>query len=99
METLSAVLALWEGNPPAIGGFPSQKVGDALRWFVVKMDKLLNKQSSCLWFDVPDVRCGRKTILKVLKPRSAEKSSEISSDPYIIFWLKKVTREDQWAPR
>ena len=39
METFSALLALYEGNPPVTGGFPSQKPGN----FDVFFDLRLNK--------------------------------------------------------
>ena len=45
MGTLSALLALCEGNPPVTGGFPSQRTSDAeLCFFVPSLNKLLNKQ-------------------------------------------------------
>ena len=53
MEMFSALLALCGWNPPATSGFP-HKV--PLMWsfdifFVVILDKLLNKQLSCWWFE------------------------------------------------
>ena len=44
METLSALLTLREGNPPAIGGFPSQRVDSAiLNGFIyISLGKRLN---------------------------------------------------------
>ena len=44
METFSALLALCEGNPPATGGFPSQR--PATRRFGVFFDRRSNKRSS-----------------------------------------------------
>ena len=44
METLSALLPLCEGNPPVIGGFPSQR--SVTRSFDVFIDLHLNKQLS-----------------------------------------------------
>ena len=44
METISALLALCEVNPPAIGGFPSQR--PVTRNFDVFFDVHLNKQLS-----------------------------------------------------
>ena len=51
METFSALLALCKENPPIIGGFPSQRATNTDLWyfFVIIMDKQLNKQLSCLF--------------------------------------------------
>ena len=42
---LETILALWEGNPPVTGGFPSQWASNTDPWFlfVVGLNKLLNK--------------------------------------------------------
>ena len=47
METLSALLALCEGNPSVIGGFPVMQSFDVS--FHVSMNKQLNKQSRDRW--------------------------------------------------
>ena len=55
-----SLLALFEGNPLVTGGFSSQfpiRNGPVL-WrfdvlFVVCLSKLLNKQWSCQWFEIP----------------------------------------------
>ena len=54
METLSALLALCEGNPPVTGGFPSQKASNTGFgvFFNAILDKPLGKQSSCGWFEI-----------------------------------------------
>ena len=44
MKTFSALLALWEGNLPVTGGFPSQI--SATRSFDVCFDQRLNKRLS-----------------------------------------------------
>ena len=44
METFSALLALWEGNLPVAGGFPSQR--PVARNFDVFVDLRLNKRLS-----------------------------------------------------
>ena len=51
-ETLSALLALCEGNPPVTGEFPSQRTSNLELWccHCVSLKKMLNKQSSCRWF-------------------------------------------------
>ena len=46
METLSASLAFYEGNPPVIAGFCSQTEESFGVFFVVSLTKLLIKQSS-----------------------------------------------------
>ena len=55
METLSALLALCEGNPPVTGGFPSQR--PVTRSFEVFFDlrpnKRLSKQLRRWWFETP----------------------------------------------
>ena len=55
MKTISALLALWEGNPPVTGGFPSQR--PVTRSFDVSLDlrlnKRLNKQSRRKEFGTP----------------------------------------------
>ena len=60
MDTLSALLVLYEWKPPVIGGPPSQKVRDSGFdvFFDVCYSKRLNKQSSWpwLWLSIA-VRC------------------------------------------
>ena len=55
MEIFSALLALCEGNPLVIDGFPSQR--PVTRSFDVFFDLHLNirlsKQSKCRWFETP----------------------------------------------
>ena len=55
MEPFSALLALCEGNPPVSGGFPSQRpVTRSLDiFFDLNLNKQLNKQSRCWWFETP----------------------------------------------
>ena len=55
METLSALLALCEGNPPITGGFPPQRAGNAGfgDFFDVSQNKQLTKHSSRRWFETP----------------------------------------------
>ena len=51
METFSALLALFEGNPPATGGFLSQRpVMRSFDFFYLRRTKHLSKQSWGLWF-------------------------------------------------
>ena len=45
METISALLALYEENPPVIGGFPSQGPVTFDISFEISLSKLLDKQS------------------------------------------------------
>ena len=55
IETLSALVALCEGNPPVTGGFPSQR--PVTRGFDVFfglcLNKRLTKQSRRRWFETP----------------------------------------------
>ena len=53
IETFSVLLAIWEGNPPVIGGFPSQRpvTRSFDVFFVVRLNKWLSKQSRCWWFE------------------------------------------------
>ena len=55
METISALLALYEGNPPVTGGFPSQRqvTGSFGVFFDLHLAKRLNKQSRRQWFETP----------------------------------------------
>ena len=55
METFSALLALCERNPPVTGGFHSQRpVTESFDVFLdLHLNKRLNKQSRCLWFEMP----------------------------------------------
>ena len=50
MQTLSALVALWEGNSPVTEGFPSQSFDVS---FVIRLDKLRNKHSICCLFETP----------------------------------------------
>ena len=48
MEMLSVLLALCEGNPPVIDGFPSQKADNMLLWcFLWCQPKKLKKTENC----------------------------------------------------
>ena len=49
METLSALLALCEGNRPVTGGFPSQRASNLKLSFNVSLNKLLSKQLRGIW--------------------------------------------------
>ena len=53
METISALLALWEGNPTVTGGFPSQRpVTRSFNvFFDLRLNKRLSKQSRRRWFE------------------------------------------------
>ena len=44
-KTFSALLVLCEGNPPVTGGFPIRKASDAKRFFDMRLNKRLSKQS------------------------------------------------------
>ena len=54
-EKRQALLALCEGNQPVTGGFPSQRpVTRSFEvFFDVRLNKRLNKQSRCRWFERP----------------------------------------------
>ena len=56
METVSALLALCEGNPLVNDGFPSQGGGGGSNagfggFFDVKLNKRLNQQTRCRWLE------------------------------------------------
>ena len=54
METFSALLALWEGNPPFNDGFPSQRpVTRSFEFFYLCLNKRLSKQARHRWFETP----------------------------------------------
>ena len=52
------LLAPCEGNPPDIGGFPSWRPVMQFWFFLCcRLNMLLNKQSSCWWFEMPWCSC------------------------------------------
>ena len=53
MQTFSALLAVWEGNPLVIGGFPSQRLEMQSFdiFFDLHLNKWLGKQSRRQWID------------------------------------------------
>ena len=55
MKFRSALPTFFEGNPLLTGGFPSQWGSNAELWCSVccQLSKLLDRQSSCRWFDSP----------------------------------------------
>ena len=55
LETLSALLALCEENPPITGGFPSQRpvTRSFDIFFDMRLNKWLSKQSRWWWFETP----------------------------------------------
>ena len=55
METVSALVSLFEENPPVTGGIPSQRASSTGFdiFFGVSRNKRLNKQSSRQWFQTP----------------------------------------------
>ena len=69
MMTLSALLALCEGNPPVTDGFPSQGASCADLWYfvvivVVSLINFLNKQGSCRRF-IDDTHAMKPTNLDI----------------------------------
>ena len=52
VEMMSTLLALCEGNPPVTPVVPPHK-GPIVWSFDVSLNKLSNKQSSWLWFEIP----------------------------------------------
>ena len=68
MEVFSALLALCEGNPPATGGFPSQR--PVMRSFDVSIDVWIGcwkKQSSGWWFEIATVMWRHCNVREMLK--------------------------------
>ena len=55
IETFSALLALYEWNPPLTGGFPSQRPvrGTLIFFFDLCLNKRLSKQPRRRWFETP----------------------------------------------
>ena len=55
METFSALLALYEGNPLVTGGIPSQRPvwQTFVVFFNLCLNKWLSKQSRCQWSETP----------------------------------------------
>ena len=65
METFSALLALCEGNPPATGGFPSQRpvTRSFDVFFNLRLNKCLGKQSIRRRFETPSRSLWRDCIV------------------------------------
>ena len=55
IETFSALLVICEGNPPVIGGFPSQRpvTRSFGVFFDLRQNKRSSKQSRGRWFETP----------------------------------------------
>ena len=64
-KTFSPSLALCASTPPVISGFPDKRA--VMRVFdisfIISSNKLLNKQSSCQWLEVPWCLCDVTVIL------------------------------------
>ena len=62
------IIGSCKGNPLVTGGFP--RLGSVMEsfniFFVVNLNKLSNKQSSCWWFEMPWHSCD---IINTLRPR------------------------------
>ena len=59
METSSALLAHFLGDPPVTGGFPSQRQVTGSFSFDLRQNKRLSKQSRLRWFETPSPSLGR----------------------------------------
>ena len=59
MDSLSMLLAFYDGNPPVTGGFPSPRrvMQSCDVFFDIGLNKLLSKHSSCMWFLTPLYSC------------------------------------------
>ena len=60
MEKLPTILALWEGNPPVTGGFPSQKASSVELGYCLwstPEHMVEKKQWKCRWFETPWRSC------------------------------------------
>ena len=79
IETFSALLALCAGNSPVTGEFPTQR--PVTRGFDISFDlrlnKLLNKQSWCWWFETPSCSLWRHCNVRVV---ILENDSQTQSD-------------------
>ena len=88
METLSALLALCEGNPPVTGGFPSQR--PVTRSFDIfcdlRLNKRLSKESIPQWFKTPSHSSWRHCNILIIP--SVHISDKSRYYPYIIFRLE-----------
>ena len=77
METISELLALYEWNPPVTGVFPSQRANNAgFDVFInVSLNKRLNKQMTCLWFETPSRLLWRRSnVNQLFTPLACELS-------------------------
>ena len=67
MKPLSVLLVSYEGHPLVSGEFSSRRTSDAGLWYIftVILNLLLNKQSSCRWFQMPYHSC-EVSVMKYL---------------------------------
>ena len=88
----SILLALCNGNPPVTGGFP-------LKWsvrrrsgafFVVNLNKLLRKLSSCRGFGTLWRSCDATVIMGWYTTRMREKYTDIAQTVFSSTSLKKI---------
>ena len=95
METLSALEALCQGNPPVSGGFPSQRpVTHFDVFFNLRINKRLSKQSGRRWFETPsrllwlhcDIYTVCKSVLLSLSPQPLSRKTHayVNASFYIL---------------
>ena len=78
-------LCLCEGNPPAIGGFSSQRESNTVIWFLfdIDLDELLNKQWNYRWFGRPWRSCDVTVVVIVITNRQRRNSRPVED---VIKW-------------
>ena len=81
MEIFYVWLAICRENPSVTAEFPSQRASDMelLMIFVVNLNKLLHKQSSNQWFDMPQRPCDVTLMPMVSLAMTYRKTSNIRS--------------------
>ena len=84
METFSALLAFCEGNPPATGGFLSQRpvTRSFADFFDLRLNKRLSKQSRQKWCETPS-----RSLWRHCNVRTLHLSANWSCD---YFWLTLI---------
>ena len=92
IETLSALLALCEGNPLVTGGFLQKGpvMHKVLHFFIVSMNKLLNKQLSWWWFETPTYHINQTDWLHSPMDCTCKYSPTIA---YILLRLRYLLKE------
>ena len=112
METFSAVLALYAGNSPVTGEFPSQRpvTRSFSNFFKQHLDKRLSKQSKRWWFETPPCsfwrHCngfkGKCSCVCISEPpvcsSNVTRSQTYVAGEFVSFTCSQHFHPDVWPP-